>query len=118
MEEMKDRIIKLRKEMGWTQTDLAKLLNVAKSTVSMWEIGTRFPQRSALEDMSDLFNVDLDYLCMKTDIRKRVSFDNDGNTYINAPEYSPEIIEMVYLFGKLTEEQKNSILTLMRTFAQ
>lgn len=108
----------LREEKGFSQEKIADMLRVSKSTVSMWEIDKRSAQRSTMEEICDIFNVDMDYLCGRTDVRRRVSFDNDGNTYINAPEYSPEMIEMIYLFSKLSDDQKKSIITMMRSFVQ
>ena len=82
----------------------------------MWEAGERNPLRNIMEDIADLFNVDMDYIFGKTDIKRKVSFDNTGNTYASIPEYSYEMIEMIDLFSKLNEEQKKNVLSLLRSF--
>ena len=52
-----ETIIKLRTEKGWTQQDLADRLIVSRSLVSMWELGTRKPDRFSVERMAELFGV-------------------------------------------------------------
>ena len=42
----------LRKEAGMTQDELAQTLNVAKSTVSMYERGERFPGFDAVKEIA------------------------------------------------------------------
>ena len=34
-----DKIIKLRKQLGWSQEQLAEMLNVSRQSVSKWEGG-------------------------------------------------------------------------------
>lgn len=58
----------LRKQHKLTQADLAKVLEVAESAVSMWELGRRRPDYEMLEQIADYFNVDMNYLLGKSDI--------------------------------------------------
>lgn len=76
-----ERIKKLRQENNWDQSELAERLGLAKSTVAMWEIGRRFPSKNVYEKLADLFNVDMDYLFCKTDVRKQVHYDEDGEAH-------------------------------------
>ena len=52
----------LRKDRQMTQDELSKLLNVAKSTVSMYEQGERMPSFEIMESLADIFNVSIDVL--------------------------------------------------------
>lgn len=52
----------LRKEAGMTQDELAQTLNVAKSTVSMYERGERFPGFDAVKEIADVFGISTDVL--------------------------------------------------------
>lgn len=83
--EFKDIIVKLRTEKHLDQFQLAKALNTSRSTVSMWELGKRFPSKEGYEAISDFFNVDIDYLYGRSDVRQKVHFDNDGKPmyYLN-----------------------------------
>ncbi|RHW46010.1 transcriptional regulator [Bombilactobacillus bombi] len=56
------RIKEEGEKRGWTQNDLAELLNVSRQSVSKWEIGTAYPDIERLIQISDLFQVSLDSL--------------------------------------------------------
>lgn len=47
-------IIKLRKQRGWTQADLAARLNVAESAIGHWENGRRVARPKVLRKMARL----------------------------------------------------------------
>lgn len=47
----------MRKSRDMTQAHLARLLNVAPSTVGMWEAGKREPDLEMIESLADVFNV-------------------------------------------------------------
>ncbi len=53
----------LRQNMGLTQRDMAKNLNLAKATYARYEIGETEPNFELLIKMADYFEVSLDYLC-------------------------------------------------------
>ena len=71
MAEIKDRILSLRIENSLTQSQMAKVFNVGISTVSMWEQGQRIPRPNTLQEICDYFNVDMDYLMGRSDIKNR-----------------------------------------------
>lgn len=56
----------LRKSNNLTQTQLANALDLAFSTISMYERGDREPDFETLEAIADYFNVSMDYLLGKT----------------------------------------------------
>lgn len=57
-----ERIADLRKHRGLSQYQLAKLLNIATSTLGMYETGKRKPNVEMLEQIAEFFNVSADYL--------------------------------------------------------
>lgn len=63
-----ERICALRKELGWSQVELAKKLSVAKQTVSNWENENIQPSIEMLIRLAKLFNVSTDYLLGLDDI--------------------------------------------------
>ena len=56
------KLKQLRKEHHMTQETLAKLLKVAKSTISMYEQGERMPSFEIMESLANIFNVSIDTL--------------------------------------------------------
>ena len=62
MEQLGDVIKELRKKMGWTQEDLARVLNVTLSTVQRWEKKGGKPTRLARREIQKLLkNADIGY---------------------------------------------------------
>lgn len=57
-----DKIIKLRKQNGWSQEELAEQLGISRQSVSKWENGTSIPDLDKIIRMSGLFGVSTDYL--------------------------------------------------------
>lgn len=56
------RLKDLRMSRGLTQDDLARELNLVKSSISMYENGKRKPSFEVLEAIADYFNVNMDTL--------------------------------------------------------
>ena len=56
MNNFSDMLKYLRKREGLTQQELAKKLDISKSTVSMYENGNREPDFETLETIADFFN--------------------------------------------------------------
>ncbi len=52
----------LRKSANYTQEQLADLLGIANSTVSMYERGERFPDYEMMKSIADLFHVSINTL--------------------------------------------------------
>ena len=52
----------LRKKKGWTQLELAAKLNYSDKAVSKWERGESLPDVVILKQISELFEVSVDYL--------------------------------------------------------
>lgn len=57
-----NRIKKLRVASGLTQTDLAKVMSVTRSSVNAWEMGISAPTAAKLVELSLFFHVSTDYL--------------------------------------------------------
>ncbi len=61
----------LRIERGITQEQLAALLKVSRSTIGMYETGSREPDFETLEAIADIFNVDMDYLMGRSTVERK-----------------------------------------------
>lgn len=57
-----DKILKLRKQAGLSQEELATRLDVSRQAVSRWEMGSALPDVGNLLQLSRLFGVSADYL--------------------------------------------------------
>lgn len=57
-----EKIIKLRKQNGWSQEELAMQMNVSRQSVSKWESTASIPDLDKIIKLSELFGVSTDYL--------------------------------------------------------
>ena len=57
-----ERIKELRTSRGMTQTDLAKIMAVTRSSVNAWEMGISVPTAAKLVELSLFFHVSTDYI--------------------------------------------------------
>lgn len=65
------RLKSLREKNGLSQEQLAKKLNLTKSSISMYENNFRIPNVELLIEISKLFNVSIDYM---------LDIKNNGNS--------------------------------------
>lgn len=64
-----NRLKQLRLERGLLQSDIAKVIKKSERTVGFYETGERDMNTETLSTLADFFNVSIDYLLGKTNIR-------------------------------------------------
>jgi len=57
-----DKISDLRKKNGWSQEELAELLDVSRQSISKWESAQSTPDMNRILKMSEIFGVSTDFL--------------------------------------------------------
>lgn len=62
-----ERLKKLREKSGLSQSELATRLNIAKSTLAMYETGKREPNFDMVQRIAEFFDISIDYLLCRTD---------------------------------------------------
>lgn len=75
-----EKLIQLRKEKGLSQEALGEKLNVARQTVSKWELGETTPEMDKLVKMSELFEISLDNLIKDNTETTPTNSQNNTNT--------------------------------------
>ena len=68
MKIFQDRLLEQSKLYGYTQRDMAKLLNITQPSYIRYENGTSEPSQENLIKIADLFDVSLDYLLGRTNL--------------------------------------------------
>ncbi|MGB4589956.1 MAG: cobalamin-dependent protein [Clostridiaceae bacterium] len=63
------RMKSLRKEYGYTQSEVASKLNIGQTTIANYENGSRIPDISKLSMLADLYVVSIDYLLGRSEER-------------------------------------------------
>lgn len=57
-----DKIRELREQAGYSQSQLAKKLDVTRSSVNAWEMGLSTPTTQYIVALAKLFHVSADYI--------------------------------------------------------
>ncbi len=78
MARFNERLRSLREGKGLTQQQLADALEISKSSVNMYERGEREPGFETLEAIAGVFNVDMNYLYGKSDVRNSLFMPYGG----------------------------------------
>ena len=81
------RLKELRKEKGLSQSELGEELNIPRGTIAGYEAGSRTPEVSTLIELSEYFDVSVDYFLGFSEIRSTLKADS--------------------LLGKIYQETKN-----------
>lgn len=104
-----ERIAQLRKNRSMSQFQLAKTLNIATSTLGMYETNKRKPNMEMLEKLADFFGVSIDYLLGretsdKSDIDLDKAIDNamsfDGKPVTEHDRKMMKQLWKAYMAGK------------------
>lgn len=80
-----EKIKALREEAGYSQSQLAKKLDVTRSSVNAWEMGLSTPTTNYVVALAKLFHVSTDYL---------LGISNHKSIVLD--DYNKEEIELIY----------------------
>ncbi len=92
------RLKELRESKNLTQKQLAEILNISRSSLSSYEVGTREPDFSMLMQIATFFNVNLDSL---------LSYNANPTTV--SSEYSSINPDLYNDIESLSEESRNEL---------
>ena len=95
-----EKLQKLRKEKGYSQEQLADLLDVSRQSVSKWESGTTYPEMDKLLSLCKIFNVSLDELTNDEITDKNIKEKNRSN-------FSNVVYAILDMINKSIEMFKN-----------
>ena len=65
-----EKIAKQRKELNFTQEQLADILGVSRQSISKWESDIAYPETDKLIELGKLFDCSMDYLLKEDVIEK------------------------------------------------
>ena len=102
-----DRLKELRKSNNLTQEDLAKILGVGKTTISMYENGNSTPNDEIKIKIADYFNVSMDYLIGKTNIKESADDILNSNDFTIA-------LHSEYDYDELPDEARKEIQNFIK----
>ena len=77
------RISSLRQVLKLTQKELAEKINISPSSIGMFEQNRRSPDSELLNKFADFFNVSVDYLLGRSDIKNSSNLKTETKAYHN-----------------------------------
>ena len=107
------RLKELRLNAGLTQKDLAKAIEVGRTTISEYESGKIVPKQEGLLKIANHFNVSVDYLTGVSNERAtRKQNESSLDTLLNTVHYIllDEYATPVTYDGKLLSEKQKIII--------
>ena len=84
-----EKIIKLRKQKGWSQEDLALHMGVSRQSVSKWESMSSLPDLDKIIKLSNLFGVSTDYL-LKDAVEEEPGYEASSANEVQLPDTSED----------------------------
>lgn len=111
-EHLKERIKKLRKELGMTQAEFAQKIGTSQNVLANYEIGRRNPSNSVINNISKTFDVNEEWL--RTGEGKMFIEVPDEDIYSKAAasifkEDDATAIEGLKLYYSLSPEAKKAV---------
>ena len=104
-----DRLKYLREEYGYSLKELGDKCGVSKSSIHLYELDTRKPKRETLEELCCIFNVDMDYLLGKSDVKNaaanRIGYNSLAEAYAAGVNID-EALKKIPGEPKFTEEEE------------
>jgi len=70
------RLKELREQKRLNQEGLATKINVSQSTISAYEVGERTPDLETLITIANFFNVSIDYLVGRSNVKQNIKQDD------------------------------------------
>ena len=70
-----EKIAKQRKELNYTQEQLADILGVSRQSISKWESDIAYPETEKLIELGKIFDCSMDYL-LKEDVMEKDGAQN------------------------------------------
>ena len=92
-----DKIRELREQAGFSQSQLAKKLDVTRSSVNAWEMGLSAPTTQYIVAMTKIFHVSADYI-----------LGTESEQMISLRGYTEEEISLVFSLLKYFDEHNRT----------
>ena len=110
------KIKELRNEHNITMKKLGEIVGVSESAISQYENGKRQPDIETLKVFADFFNVSIDYLLGKSDLRSPLDIPEHIEGIANLVlrmRSDDEFSDIINKINELSPEQLKAISTIL-----
>ena len=102
-----ENIRRLRKENGWSQSELASKIGKTRAAISQYENNETTPRMGAIEDLAHVFGV-----------KKREIVESQViYAFVSLDDLTDDEQELIKLFRSLSQKGKHAVLAGLRDFA-
>ena len=94
--EIGERIKRVRKQRGYTQEELAEIMEISSRNLSNIELGNSFPKPETLEKFLTVLNITTQTLFSNDCIKSEEELLKDINFMINSIKHDHNTLEKIY----------------------
>lgn len=103
------RLRSSRESAGLSQIDAAKKLEISNGTLSGYERDYRDPDTRTLEKMADLYEVSVDYLLGRSDIKKEENKEDKMFAYGGFDDMSEKEMQHLWEYAEIMRERRKKM---------
>lgn len=117
-----EKLKKIRQEKGYSQADLAKLLQLSRASYFNWENGKTKPNQKNLKQLSQIFKVDPTYFLSEHDIvniflklnpDNQVKLENYAEELLKEQEIIKPLPKLYAYMEKSFSSNKQDLITMV-----
>lgn len=112
-----ERLKYFRKKNGYRQEDIAKILNIHRTTYTYYESDRTEPDLAKIKVLAELYNIELRELLTESKSRSEILSDsgmfigrrNNTSAMINSSE-----LELIRMIRKLSNEEQTELIKILK----
>ena len=108
-----EKLQKLRKEKGLTQSELAEQVGVSCRSIQNYELGARYPKRDILDKLCKTLGTRIEYLVSSDDFFGIVQAE-DGARGVASAQQLLECAGALFAGGEMSEEDKDKVMLALQ----
>lgn len=111
--EFTEKLQKLRKDKGFTQSELAAKVGVSCRSIQNYELGARYPKREILNKLCSVLGTKIEYLVSSNDFLGLVQAE-DGAKGVASAQQLLECAGALFAGGEMSEEDKDKVMLALQ----
>lgn len=108
-----EKLQKLRKEKGYTQSELAEKVGVSCRSIQNYELGARYPKRNILDKLCAVLGTRIEYLVSSDDFIGLVRAE-DGESGVVSAQQLLDCAGALFAGGDMSEEDKDKVMLALQ----
>ena len=111
--EFTEKLQKLRKDRGFTQSELAEKVGVSCRSIQNYELGARYPKRDILNKLCRVLDTKIEYLVSSNDFLGIVEAE-DGISGIASARQLLDCAGALFAGGEMSEDDKDKVMLALQ----